>query len=78
MAFDSGLSNEGKVFIRDNPALMSLLYDANILPEVVVTLQNPARRATLLIAVVAFALGQGHENPNSLLLQAEPEQKENV
>lgn len=77
MAFDSGLSNEGKAFIRDNPPLMSLLYDANILPEVVVTLQNPARRATLLIAVVAYALGQGYQDPNSLLLQAKPEE-ENV
>lgn len=78
MAFNSGLSNEGKGFIRDNPPLMSLLYDANILPEVVVTLQNPARRATLLIAVVAYALGQGHEDPNRLLEQAEPNKEENV
>lgn len=67
MAFDSGLSREGKDFIRDNPPLISLLYDANILPEVVVTLQNPARRATMLIAVVAFALGSGHPDPNILL-----------
>ena len=78
MAFNSGLSEEGKGFIRDNPPLMSMLYDANILPEVVVTLQNPARRATLLIAVVAFALGQGHEDPNRLLEQAEPNKEENV
>jgi len=67
MAFDSGLSELGKAFIRDNPPLLSLLYDANILPEVVVTLQNPARRATLLVAVVAYALGKGHEDPNTLL-----------
>lgn len=67
MAFDSGLSQMGRYFIRDHHELESLLYDANILPEVVVTLQNPARRATLLIAVVAFALGAGHPDPNLLL-----------
>ncbi|QGZ16256.1 hypothetical protein Hena1_00800 [Erwinia phage Hena1] len=67
MAFDSGLSDLGKAFIRDNPPLMSLLYDVNCLPEVIVTLQNPARRATMLTAVIAFALGSGHNDPNSLL-----------
>lgn len=71
MAFDSGLSDLGKAFIRDNPPLLSLLYDANILPEVVVTLQNPARRATLLVAVVSFALGAGHPDPNVLLATQE-------
>lgn len=67
MAFDSGLSDAGKAFIRDNPPLMSLLYDVNCLPEVVTTLQNPSRRATMLTAVIAYALGQKHEDPNSLL-----------
>lgn len=67
MAFDSGLSEEGKAYIGDNPPLLSLLYDSNLLPEVVVTLQNPARRATLLIAVVSFALGAGYPHPMKLL-----------
>ncbi|QEQ94960.1 hypothetical protein pEaSNUABM56_00184 [Erwinia phage pEa_SNUABM_56] len=67
MAFDSGLSDAGKAYIGENPPLLSLLYDVNCLPEVVVTVQNPARRVTMLTAVVAYALGKGHENPNSLL-----------
>lgn len=67
MAFDSGLSDAGKAYIRDNPLLLSLLYGANCLPEAVVATKNPARRATMLTAVIAFALGSKHEDPNLLL-----------
>lgn len=58
-SFNIGLSEKGLSLVRDNPDLLSLLYDINALPEVVASTRNPLDKQFLRTAVVAFALGKG-------------------